>query len=337
MQPGDLDWIIRQVTANGGRATLAMLEAALGPAEEGAIAALHARAALAPQLTRLASGELALLRDRIEGAYFRAAPDVYELSRGLLRLEGLELALALACAAPSSGPDLAVAWRAMTDAEHAVHRTRLVRVEEAGGLWALPGLEAWYGAVDFAHGDDVIVHVRDLAGPVLVLDHLPRTDRDEGAIARRNKHVLDAAHAALQDAGATGDWLALERLLRLVVGRFDYRQGLPPDPLPTRLLGLDPRFLLARDGREVRLAHFHADETARRYLGSVGSPEEALGTFLEEYPPGEPGDRDKALATLRTLWRETPRVELGGLTPAQAELRAQKIVPFPRGERDERV
>jgi hypothetical protein len=327
MQPGDLDWIVACLEQHGGAMSLPALERELLGVDPGGLEALRTRLAVAPQLTRLADGQVALLRDRVQGANFRLAPAPWEHAQGVLRLDGTEVAAALASQGQRQGPDRDVSWRGLDEPPAGPHRTRLARGGPDGQALLLTGLEGWYAGVGFQHGDDVIVHIRDLATPLLVLDHVPRLDRDEGVLRRRTARVVDAACAVLEE---TDGWLALEHLQARVLGHVDYRQGTPPDAFNARLVELEPRLLLSRDGREVRLAHFHTDAAARRYLARVPALADALPAFLEEYPPREPADRDKALASLEALWRETPRAELDGLTPAEAEALAAKIVPFPR-------
>jgi hypothetical protein len=327
MQPGDLDWIVACLEQHGGALPEAALERELRAVDPSAVAALRTHLAAAPPLTRLADGTVALLRERVQGANFRLTPAPWEHAQGTLRLDGTEVAAALAGAGRPPGPQLEVAWRGLDEPPAGPHRTLLAPGGPDGQAWVLPGLEAWYAAVGFQHGDDVIVHVRDLDAALLVLDHAPRLDRDEGVLRRRTARVLDAACAVLEEAGG---WLTLERLQALILGRVDHRQGTPPDPFNARLVELEPRLLLAPDGQRVRLAHFHTDAAARRYLARVASVAEALPAFLEEYPPREPADQAKALDALEALWRDTPREELDGRTPAEEEALAAKIVPFPR-------
>ncbi|MDB5099100.1 MAG: hypothetical protein JWM80_3521 [Cyanobacteria bacterium RYN_339] len=323
MQPGDLDWIVNCLEQNDGHMPLEALERELSAADPAGLAALRERVAAAPQITRLGNGELALLRERVTAANFRLTPQPWEHAQGVLRLDGTEVAVALA----TQGPPGEVSWRGLDEPPAGPHRASLAPGGPDAKALVLPGVDAWYAAVGFAHGDDVLVHVRDVTTPLLVLDHVPRLDRDEGVLRRRSARVLDAACDVLEELGG---WVPFERLLARVLGLIDYRQGTPPEAFTARLVGVEPRLLVSADGRQVRLAHFHTDAAARRYLSQVPNLADALPAFLEEFPPREPADREKAQASLEALWRETPRPELDGLTPAEADALAAKIVPFPR-------
>lgn len=331
MEPGTVDWIKDRLAANGDEMPLAALEEALvaelpptddgGDAHADALGLLRARVTIAPALVALPEERVALTRHFLQGAYFRYTPSSWELEKGVLCLEATELALV--CAQVSSAPDLEVCWRdvAETDARQA----RLVRSDDR---WLLPGLGGWFDATGFTFGDDVVVHVREASVPLFVFDRVSRFDRDEGPIARRNARLVETAIATLEEG--TEPWVSVERLVKLMVGRFDYRSPTPPDAFAQRLLEQDNRFTLSKDGREVRLSHFHHEETAHAYMAKVSSPNQALGAFFEEYPPQGPEDRDKAVAYLEQLWRHTPRAELNGLTPAQVEDPHSKIVLFER-------
>jgi hypothetical protein len=222
MQPGDLDWIVACLEQHGGAMSLPALERELLGVDPGGLEALRTRLAVAPQLTRLADGQVALLRDRVQGANFRLAPAPWEHAQGVLRLDGTEVAAALASQGQRQGPDRDVSWRGLDEPPAGPHRTRLARGGPDGQALLLTGLEGWYAGVGFQHGDDVIVHIRDLATPLLVLDHVPRLDRDEGVLRRRTARVVDAACAVLEE---TDGWLALEHLQARVLGHVDYSRA----------------------------------------------------------------------------------------------------------------
>ncbi|MFN3432464.1 MAG: hypothetical protein ACK46X_21260, partial [Candidatus Sericytochromatia bacterium] len=311
--------------------TLRALEEALVaelPPEEGgrdvhadAFGLLRARVTIAPALVALPGERVALTRHFLQGAYFRYTPNSWELEKGVLCLEATELELVCAQVSPAS--DLEVCWRDVSESE--ARQARLVRSDDR---WLLPGLGGWFDRTGFTFGDDLVVHVREASVPLFVFDRVSRFDRDEGPIARRNAQLVEAAIATLEEA--TEAWMSVERMVKLMVGRFDYRSPTPPDAFAQRLLEQDNRFTLSKDGREVRLSHFHHEETAHAYMARVGSPNQALGAFFEEYPPQGPEDRDKAVAYLEQLWRHTPRAELNGLTPAQVDDPHSKIVLFGR-------
>lgn len=325
LEPGSVEWLLDRLETQGGEAPMAALEEALGASvgadAQAAVEAMRTRVMLMPQFVLLPGDRVALTRHFLQGAYFRYTPTTWELERGVLRLEASELALV--CAQDGSGLDQEVRWRALDEADP--HTVRLARFD---GSWVLPGLSDWYDHTGFTFGDDVVVHVREVAPPLFVLDRVSRFDRDEGPISRRNARLLETAIAVLAESGE--GWLAVDRLLKLLVGRFDFRASTPPDSFGQRLLDQDTRFTQAKDGREVRLSHFHHEDTARAFMARVSSPAEALTVFFEEYPPQGPEDRDKALAYLEQLWRHTPRAELNGLTPAQLDDPDGKIVPFGR-------
>lgn len=322
MEPGSEAWIAAQLAKAGRPIAYEALAAELPPA---AAAALEDRLLTSPLFVRVGAGARptwALLAPYLAGATFRYALTEADLAAGALRLEGRAVMFAIA---PRLGDAACeVAWRDLEETEP--HRARLEQRPE-GCL--LPGLGGFFAAHGLVAGDDVLVHVRELAAPTFVLDAQPRLERDEAAIERANRRLAAAALALLQEDGA--GWTPIDRLIRRLVARHDYRRGTPPDAFAERLLLRDDRFTLSLDGLAVRPSHFRRDDTARAYLARVGSPSEALPAFLEEYPPVAEADREKALALLTAWWRDIPRPELGGQTPAQAEAEAAKIVPFPRG------
>lgn len=330
-EPGTVEWIMEHLAAHGEVMPVAALEAALderlsaideaGRAEARAL--LRMRLTIAPGLVLMADEQVALLRHHVQGAFFRYTPSSWELEKGVLRLDSTELALVCAQASPER--DQEVCWRDV--AETAAHPARLARDENR---WVLPGLGGWFDHTGFTFGDDVVVHVRDAATPLFVLDRVSRFDRDEGPITRRNARLAETAIAIL--AETSGGWMLVDRLLKLLVARFDFRAPTPPDSFGQRLLDQDNRFTVSREGREVRLSHFHHEDTARAYMAGVKSPAAALAAFFEEYPPQGADDREKALAYLEQLWRHTPREEYNGLTPAQWDDSNGKIVPFTRRE-----
>lgn len=321
MEAGSVAWIAARLAEADGPVTREDLGAGLAPeVAEG----LEARLTTSPLFVRVRHEDGAawtLLAPFLAGATFRYALAPEDLETGTLRLEGREAMLAVA--QHHGGTDPEVAWRALGEAE-----PRTTRLARGAAGWVLPGLGAFYAAHDVAVGDDVLLHVRDVAGPTFVLDAQPRLERDEAVIERANMRLTAAALALLAEDG--GAWTAVERLGKRLVARHDHRHGTPPDAFAERLLLRDDRFTLSRDGLAVRPSHFRKDDTARAYLARVTTPHEALAAFLEEYPPAADADRDKALALLTAWWRDTPRAELGGMTPAQAEAEAAKIVPFPR-------
>lgn len=318
MEPGSIEWL-RALLEEQGPIPMSMLEAALAQERAGE---WQERLQHSPLFVTLPGGMVDLTRRYLDGAYFRYTPTDRELKEGILLLDGTELSLV--CAQGPISPDPEIYWRDLDDEE--VHHARLART---GLAWVMPGLGPWFERMGFRHGDDLVAHVRSVAQPLLVFDHVPVLERDEGALARRNQRLVESAIAWL--ASEPG-WVSLERLLKELVARYNFRSSYPPDSFGHRLLERDNRFTLSDDGRAIRLSYFHHDDTARAYLARLSAPVEALPAFLEEYPPVRPGDRDKALAYLERLWRETPRPELDGLTPAEAEELQAKIVPFTRGK-----
>lgn len=322
---GTVDWITERLTAHGGDMPVAALESALaeglapGDGTAEALALLRTRLTIAPGLVKVGRDRVALLRRFVQGAFFRYTPSTWELEKGVLRLDSTELALVCAQASPDS--DQEVCWRDVS--ESAAHQVRLARND---GRWVLPGLEGWFDQTGFTFGDDLVVHVKEAATPLFVFDRVSRFDRDEGPIARRNACLTETAIAIL--AESEEGWMLVDRLLKLLLARFDFRAATPPDSFGQRLLDQDNRFTLAREGRSLRLSHFHHEDTARAYLATVNSSAAALAAFFEEYPPQNGDDRDKAIAYLEQLWRHTPRAELDGLTPAQWGEPNRKIVPF---------
>lgn len=328
MEPGTVEWIEARLEEAGGAMAVAELEDALlstGPKAD--VAAMYDRLRHSPRFVSLPEGRIGLTADFVRGAFFRYSITPWELERGVLLLNGTELSLLTALAL--EGSDQAISWKDVGNGEPS--RTRLARQDLPDGLdgaWVLPALGSWFAERGVEPGDDLVVHVRDLSVPLLVFDRVPFLERDEGTINRRTARMVEAAIGVLREEPT--DWVPLERLLRHLVARFDFRSPFPPDSLGQRVVVQDNRFTLSKDGREVRLSHFHHDETALLYLSRLNSPQEALSTFFEEYPPTEPGDKDKAVKYLEALWLRTPRPELDGLTPAEAEERRHKIVPFPR-------
>jgi hypothetical protein len=337
MRPGTVEWLQALLSARGGSAAIAEIQAALmnaepetgapeqatqgeGPAEARE-ASVRDRLRHSPLFVTLPDERVALTRLYLQGANFRYSPASWELAQGLLSLEATELALV--CAQSGGGPDPELSWRGLHD--EAPNRTRLARAERG---WVLPGLSAWFAAVGFEAGDDLLVHVREIEGPLLVFERVSRFARDEGPIARRNALLLEAAIGVLREEG--GGWLGVDRLLKQLVARYDFRRLVPPDSFGQRLLVGETRFTLSRDGGAVRLSYFYHDDTARAFLATCASPQEALPAFFEEFPPDGAGDREKALRYLEALWEETPRPELGGLTPTEARAQEAKIVPFGR-------
>jgi hypothetical protein len=286
---------------------------------------MRARVAHVPSFVWLPGDRVGLTRRYLQSAYFRYTPSTWELEQGLLRLDGTELALV--CAQGAAGLDREVCWRGIDE-----HQARTARLARSDDRWVLPGLGAWFDHVGFTFGDDVVIHVRDVDAPLFVFDRESRFDRDEGPIARRNAALSEAAIQVL--AESREPWLSVDRLVKLLVARFDFRAGTAPDSFSQRLLEQDNRFTLAPSGREVRLSHFHHEDTARAYLAGLHTPSEALPAFLEEYPPQSNEDREKAFAYLESLWRHTPRPEYDGMTQAQWEEAQHKILPFvPREPR----
>jgi hypothetical protein len=327
-EPGTVEWIEGRLERAGGAMDLTELEATLA-AEPGAPepTVMRDRLRHSPRFVMLPENRVGLTRDFLQGAFFRYTVTPWELERGVLLLNGTELSLVAGLALEAV--DQAISWKDVGNGEP--QRTRLARQDlpdNMGGAWVLPALGAWYAERDVQPGDDVVVHVRDLATPLLVIDRVPFLERDEGPISRRNARLVEAAIEVLTEEPS--DWMTLDRLLNQLVARYDFRSPYPPDSLGQRLVIQDNRFTLSKEGREVRLSHFHHDETAIAYLSHLRSPEEALTIFFEEYPPTESGDREKALRYLEALWKRTPRPELGGLTPLEAEERRHKIIPFPR-------
>jgi hypothetical protein len=319
-KPGSSPWIENFLQSREGQAPVSALEEAIGEHLE-ALEELRGRLRHAPQFVLLSEGRMGLTRDFLQGAYFRYTPSAHDLEHGALRLEGTELALVGALS--PSALDLEMRFR-LAD-EDTIHHARLVRLDDA---WILPGLGGIFEALQFEFGDDLLVHVRELNGPLFVLGHVSRLERDEGAIRRRNARLEEAAIGILsQEPGA---WLSLDGLLKQLIAHYDFRSVLPPDSFGTRLLYQDNRFTVGRAGREVRLSHFQHDDLARAYLSRLSSPAEALSAFFEEYPPENDHDRAKALSTLEALWQDVPRPELGGLTPRLERERADKIVNFVR-------
>lgn len=328
IQPGTVEWIQAQLAGAGGTLAIAELEdAMLREAPDADMQALRDRVRHSPLFASMPEGRVGLTADFLQGAFFRYTITPWELERGVLLLNGTELSLLTALAL--EGSDQAMSWKDVGNGEP--QRIRLARQDLPDGLgdaWVLPALGGWFADREVQPGDDLVVHVRDLQVPLLVFDRVAFLDRDEGTIARRNARMVEAAIAVLREESL--GWVSLERLLRHLLARFDFRSPSPPDSIGQRLVIQDNRFTLSRDGREVRLSHFHHDETALLFLSQLRNPEEALSTFFEEYPPTEPGDKDKALRYLEALWQRTPRPELDGLTPHEAEERRHKIVPFPR-------
>lgn len=329
VEPGTVEWVMERLAANGETMPVATLEDALDARMDGldeaarkeARALLRMRLAIAPGIVLMAGAQVALLRHYVQGAFFRYTPSSWELEKGVLRLDSTELALVCAQASPER--DQEVCWRDVSETE--AHQARLARDDDR---WVLPGLGGWFDHTGFTFGDDVVVHVRDAAIPLFVLDRVSRFDRDEGPISRRNAQLAETAIAILEEAA--GGWTLVDRLLKQLVARFDFRAPTPPDSFGQRLLDQDNRFTVSREGREVRLSHFHHEDTARAFMAGMKSPAAALAAFFEEYPPQGHDDREKALAYLEQLWRHTPREEYNGLTPAQWDDPKGKIVPFPR-------
>lgn len=324
----DEAWIADQLQAFGGRAGLPALAAVHAASVGWSVA--ESEAAL---LERLLSSSLFVRRDGawlltrncLQGAYFRQTPSADDLVHGTLALANTELGMIAAAA----GSDAAIAWRPVgSDAKD-------TQSFFPAGRPVMSGLETYFRQTGFELGDDLIIHVRDATAPLLVFDRMSRLDRDEGAIGRRNARLMAVAIAVLEsetsvECAAAGAWVGLARLLRQLPTRFDFRRGPPPDAFCQRLLLQDNRFTVSADGAWVRPSYFHQDRTARHYLARLASPLEALEAFCEEFPPEGPAERSLAIAHLETLWRQTPRAELGGLTPAQAEVNQAKIVPFSR-------
>ncbi len=322
MEAGSVAWIAARLAEAGGPLGREALMEGLPPANAEGLDNLLLASPLFVRLSRGGRPVWGLMAPFLLGATFRYALTETDLAMRALRFEGREVMFAIA--QRPGGPDPAVAWRDLGEA--APHHTRLASGPTG---WTLPGLGEFFAAHALAAGDDVLIHVRDLETPTFVLDAQPRLDRDEAAIERANMRLAAAALALLQEDGAA--WTPVDRLTKRLIARHEYRRGTPPDTFGERLLVRDDRFTLAHDGHAVRPSHFRKDDTARAFLARVSAPQDALPAFLEEYPPTTEADRGKAIALLTAWWRDTPRRELRGLTPAQAEAEAAKIVQFPRG------
>lgn len=319
MEPGTIGWIAAKLTEAGGPLPEEALAAGLPPDEA---AGLAARLLASPLFVLTGRGWI-LLAPHLQGATFRYALTEAELAGGALRLEGRAAMAALQQSQAFN--EGTVRWKPVGDEPP----TPATLVRGADG-WALPGLGLYFAGQELKAGDDLLVHVRNLDPPCLVLDAESRFERDEAAIERSNVRLVEAALAILDSEG--GGWLRIDRLSKRLLARHDHRRGVPPDAFSERLLPRDDRFTLSKDGLAVRPSHFRRDDTAKLYLSRLRTSLEALPAFLEEYPPNSDADRERAMAVLDTWWRDTPRPELGGRTPAMVEHEGTKIVPFQRRE-----
>lgn len=315
MEAGSVGWIAARLQQAGGPVPFDVL--ADGAPDAGV---LEQRLTASPLFVLTGRG-WTLLGPHLLGATFRYALTPAEVAGGSLRVEG-RAAMAALQQSDAFNPG-EVRWKPVGDEEP----TPAALAQGPDG-WALPGLGLFYAARGLQAGDDVLVHVRDLEPACLVLDAETRLERDEAAIERSNARLVEAALAILEAEGA--GWMRIDRLGWRLLARHDHRRGVPPDTFAERLLPRDDRFTLSKDGLAVRPSHFRRDDTAKAYLARLSTPHEALGAFLEEYPPTSDADRERAMAALEAWWRDTPRRELGGQTPGQVEALGPKIVPFGR-------
>lgn len=128
------------------------------------------------------------------------------------------------------------------------HVEHLVQGESFWGLKPMPALAAWYQRVGAVSGDDLIVHVVDVAARRYTVSLARRAERDSGAITARNQTLADVAERLVrQGADDMPDSYLIPRLIASDV----YQHALPPEPWD-KILRADLRFVV-REGRNAWL------------------------------------------------------------------------------------
>lgn len=158
------------------------------------------------------------------------------------------------------------------------HIDHLVAGEVVWGVPATPALADWYRHQGATPDDDLIVRVLDVDARRYAVTLARRADRDEVALAARNKALADAAEEVLRAARyALPDFYLIPRL----IAHDAYRFPLPPDPLYT-VLRADLRFVVTE--YETWLAEKIVDRLEREWA----VPPDPLAS------PRPGGDRRKA-------------------------------------------
>ncbi len=136
-------------------------------------------------------------------------------------------------------------------ADGPVLQTKIQHLVHGQPLWGLsptPALAKWYRQQAAAPQDDVIVRVLDVEARRYTLCLARRAERDEGAVAARNRSLADVAVEALR---AGGMHMPDSYLIPRLIARGAYRDPLPPDPWD-EVLRADLRFIV--DKRSIDLA-----------------------------------------------------------------------------------
>ena len=122
------------------------------------------------------------------------------------------------------------------------------RIEHLGpkhlcwGIPSTPALADWYREQEATPKDDLIVRVSDVDARRYAVALCRRSDRDETAIAARNRALADAAEPVVR-AGRPP--LPHFDLIPRLVARNAYRNPLPPDPWK-KVLRADLRFVMGK-------------------------------------------------------------------------------------------
>ncbi|MBU0705029.1 MAG: tetratricopeptide repeat protein [Chloroflexi bacterium] len=126
------------------------------------------------------------------------------------------------------------------------HIQHLVHMQPVWGLSA-PELANWYRQQGATLQDDLIVRVLDVEARRYALSLARRVERDEAAIAARNRSLTDVAEAVLR-AGRMD--MPLSYLIPRLIARGVYLDPLPPDPWE-EVLGADLRFIVGKYGVDL--------------------------------------------------------------------------------------
>lgn len=169
----------------------------------------------------------------------------------------------------------------------------LVPGQAVWGFSPLPALADWYAQQKAAPDDDVIVRVLDVDTQHYAMSLVHRDDRDNAAIAARNRALTDAAEKAIRASTRNPPHF---HLIPRLIAQDVYCHPLPPDPWDD-VLRADLRFVIGDFGvamvektvnelEEEFSGPFDPYDTPRPHLDrhKIQSEEEhqAWGTYLYE-------------------------------------------------------
>jgi len=134
-------------------------------------------------------------------------------------------------------------------ADGPVLQTRIQHLVHMQPVWGLssPALANWYRQQGIVPEDDLIVRVLDVETRRYALSLARRVERDEAAIAARNRSLTDVAEAVLR-AGRMN--MSVSYLIPRLIARGVYLDPLPPDPWE-KVSRADLRFIVGEHGIDL--------------------------------------------------------------------------------------